>query len=84
LRGRSLDLNCAHQAFAALCCWGLPAEIRSLKGTSNYGPRQVCIEITHVTSGVLDLSSLDSPRANLVRHDGRVVPGYAINLEIKF
>jgi hypothetical protein len=30
LSGRSLDLNCAHQAFAALCRWWLPAEFRSL------------------------------------------------------
>jgi hypothetical protein len=36
---RSLGLNRAHQAFAALCWWGLPAEIRSLGGTPNYGPR---------------------------------------------
>jgi hypothetical protein len=35
-------LNRTHQAFAALCWWGLPAEIRSLRGTPNYGPRQVC------------------------------------------
>jgi hypothetical protein len=40
LSGLSLDLNRAHQAFAALCWWGLPAEIRSLGGTPNYGPRQ--------------------------------------------
>jgi hypothetical protein len=40
LSGLSLDLNRAHQAFAALCCWGLLAEIRSLGGTPNYGPRQ--------------------------------------------
>jgi hypothetical protein len=40
LSGLSLDLNRAHQAFAALCRWGLPAEIRSLGGTPNYGPRQ--------------------------------------------
>jgi hypothetical protein len=33
-------LNRTHQAFAALCWWGLPAEIRSLGGTPNYGPRQ--------------------------------------------
>jgi hypothetical protein len=33
-------LNRTHQAFAALCWWGLPAEIRSLRGTPNYGPRQ--------------------------------------------
>jgi hypothetical protein len=32
-------LNRTHQAFAALCWWGLPAEIRSLGGTPNYGPR---------------------------------------------
>jgi hypothetical protein len=38
---RSLGLNRAHQAFAALCWWGLPAEIRSLGGTPNYGPRQL-------------------------------------------
>jgi hypothetical protein len=44
LSGRSLDLNCAHQAFAALCWWGLPAEIRSLGGTPNYGPWQICNE----------------------------------------
>jgi hypothetical protein len=42
LSGRSLDLNRAHQAFAALCWWGLPAEIRSLGGTPNYGPRHLC------------------------------------------
>jgi hypothetical protein len=41
LSGRSLNRNCAHHAFAALCWWGLPAEIRSLGGTPNYGPRQV-------------------------------------------
>jgi hypothetical protein len=35
-------LNRTHQAFAALCWWGLPAEIRSLGGTPNYGPRQAC------------------------------------------
>jgi hypothetical protein len=40
LSGRSLDRDRAHQAFAALCWWGLPAEIRSLGGTPNYGPRQ--------------------------------------------
>jgi hypothetical protein len=33
-------LNRTHQAFAALCRWRLPAEIRSLGGTPNYGPRQ--------------------------------------------
>jgi hypothetical protein len=33
-------LNRTHQAFAALCWWGLPAEIRSFGGTPNYGPRQ--------------------------------------------
>jgi hypothetical protein len=33
-------LNRTHQAFAALCWWGLPAKIRSLGGTPNYGPRQ--------------------------------------------
>jgi hypothetical protein len=41
LSGRSLDRNRAHQAFTALCWWGLPAEIRSLGGTPNYGPRQM-------------------------------------------
>jgi hypothetical protein len=40
LSGLSLDLNRTHQAFAALCWWVLPAEIRSLGGTPNYGPRQ--------------------------------------------
>jgi hypothetical protein len=40
LSGPSLDLNRTHQAFAALCWWGLPAEIRSLGSTLNYGPRQ--------------------------------------------
>jgi hypothetical protein len=34
-------LNRTHQAFAALCWWGLPAEIRSLEGTPNYGPRHI-------------------------------------------
>jgi hypothetical protein len=34
-------LNRTHQAFAALCWWGLPAEIRSLGGTPNYGPRHL-------------------------------------------
>jgi hypothetical protein len=43
LSGLSLDLNRAHQAFVALCWWGLPAEIRSLGGTSNYGPRQTSL-----------------------------------------
>jgi hypothetical protein len=38
-------LNCTHQAFAALCWWGLPAEIRSLEGTPNYGPRQTPTQI---------------------------------------
>jgi hypothetical protein len=41
LSGLSLDLNRAYQAFAALCWWGLPAEIRSLGGTPNYSPRQI-------------------------------------------
>jgi hypothetical protein len=32
-------LNRTHQVFTALCWWGLPAEIRSLGDTPNYGPR---------------------------------------------
>jgi hypothetical protein len=46
LSGRSFDLNCAHQAFAALCWWWLPAEFRSLGGTPNYGPRHIPTETT--------------------------------------
>jgi hypothetical protein len=41
---RSLGLNRAHQAFTTLCWWGLPAEIRSLRGTPYYGPRQIMIQ----------------------------------------
>jgi hypothetical protein len=36
-------LNRTHQAFAALCWWGLPAEIRSLGGTPIYGPWHYCL-----------------------------------------
>jgi hypothetical protein len=43
-------LNCTHQAFAALCWWGLPAEIRSLEGTPNYGPRQNSFRFTKIES----------------------------------
>jgi hypothetical protein len=35
LSGRSFDMYCAHQAFAACA----DAEFRSLGGTPNYGPR---------------------------------------------
>jgi hypothetical protein len=50
LSGRSLDLNCAHQTFAALCWWGLSAEIRNLGGTPNYGPRHL-----HIYRGGMNL-----------------------------
>jgi hypothetical protein len=41
-------LNRTHQAFAALCWWGLPAEIRSLGGTPNYGPRQLLVTLSRL------------------------------------
>jgi hypothetical protein len=50
LSGPSLDLNRAHQAFEALCWWGLPAKIRSLGGTPNYGPRQTAFWSMHTLS----------------------------------
>jgi hypothetical protein len=43
LSGPNLGSIEPHQAFAALCWLGLPAEIRSLGGTPNYGPRQSCL-----------------------------------------
>jgi hypothetical protein len=59
LSGLSLDLKRAHQAFAALCWWGLPAEIRSLGGTPNYGPRQIAISPDHSISNIFLVDSLD-------------------------
>jgi hypothetical protein len=64
LSGWSLDLNCAHQAFAALCWWGLPAEIRSLgvplimvpDTGQHYGPR---LQLKHGTA-FLALASIRS------------------------
>jgi hypothetical protein len=43
-------LNRTHQAFAALCWWGLPAEIRSLGVTPNYGPRHNPFQFLQVFS----------------------------------
>jgi hypothetical protein len=60
LCGLSLDLNHAHQAFAALCWWGLPVEIRSLGGTPNYGPRQIVNRLNQSSEKLAD-SSLNHP-----------------------
>jgi hypothetical protein len=52
-------LNCTHQAFAALCWWGLLAKIRSLGGTPNYGPRQLACSL-YICSSILSMSPLDA------------------------